>query len=134
MNDFEKATNGHTEPLAKRIDQAMAERQAMSALSGGELSSRPLLGYILAREGKPDEARKILEELVPKLDENLLLFWRTAYLCAALNELDRAFELLEKLRAEHFGLLVYTNCYSALDNLHGDPRYTELLRRIGLPS
>ena len=116
------------------IDQAMAERQAMSTLPGGESSSHPLLGFILAREGKLEEARKLLEELIPDLEEDLLLFWRTAYLCAALNELDLALDLLDKLCARRFGLLVYTNCYPALDNLHGDPRYEEMLRRIGLPS
>jgi serine/threonine protein kinase/Tfp pilus assembly protein PilF len=115
-------------------DLATAERQAMRALPGGELSSRPLLGLILAREGKVDEARKILEELVPELGEDLLLVWRTVYLCSALNQLDLAFELLDKLCAQRFGLLVYTKCYPVLDNLRGDPRYAEIVRRIGLPS
>jgi eukaryotic-like serine/threonine-protein kinase len=116
------------------IDPAMAECQAMCALPGGETVSRPLQGYLLARAGKLDEARKMLEELVPELDEDLLLVWRTAYLCAALNQLDRAFELLDKLCAQRFGLLVYTKYYPVLDNLRGDPRYAELLRRIGLPA
>jgi eukaryotic-like serine/threonine-protein kinase len=116
------------------FDLAVAERQAMCSLPGGELSSRPLLGYLLASQGKLDEARKILEELVPELGEDLLLTWRTVYLCAALNQLDLAFELLDKLYAQRFGLLVYTKCYPVLDNLRGDPRYAELLRRIGLPA
>jgi serine/threonine protein kinase/Flp pilus assembly protein TadD len=115
------------------IDLAMAEQQTMGTLPGGELASRPPLGYILVKAGHADRARKILEELAPALDDNLLLFWRTAYLCAALNKFDLAFELLDKLCAQRFGLLVYTKCYPALDNLHGDPRYAELLRRIGLP-
>ena len=115
------------------IDLATAEQQTMSSLPGGELAGRPLLGYILVKAGQVNEARKILEELAPVLDENLLLFWRTTYLCAALNEFDLAFDLLEKLSAQRFGLLVYTKCYPALDNLHGDPRYAELLSRIGLP-
>ncbi|HXH49452.1 MAG TPA: protein kinase [Terriglobia bacterium] len=118
---------------AGAYDLAIAEYRVMASLPGGELSSRPLRGYVLAREGKLDEARKILEGLVPEMGEDLLLAWRTAFLCAALNQFDLAFELLDKLFVERFGLLVYTKCYPVLDNLRRDPRYAELVRRIGLP-
>jgi serine/threonine protein kinase len=116
------------------IDQALAEREAMGALPGGESASRPLLGYLLARAGKVDEARKILEKLVPQLDDDLLLVWRTVYLCAVLNQPDLAFELLDKLCNARSGLLTLVKGYPVFDNLRRDPRYAELLRRIGLPS
>jgi serine/threonine protein kinase len=112
---------------------AEAECVVMASLPGGKLVSRSVLGYVLAKAGKVDEARKILEELMPALGEDLLLIWRTTYLCSALSEFDMAFELLDKLCAQRFGLLVYTRCYPALDNLRGDPRYAELVQRIGLP-
>ena len=115
-------------------DLAMAECQAVASLPGGNFASRPLHGYLLAKGGRLDEARKVLDELIPNLDDDLLLVWRTVYLCAVLNELDLAFELLDKLCTQRFGLLVYTKGYPVLDNLRGDPRYAELLRRIGLPS
>jgi tetratricopeptide (TPR) repeat protein len=118
---------------AGAYDLAIAEYRVMDSLPGGGLSSRPLLGYIFAKEGKQDEARKILDELVPELGEDMLLVWRTVYLCAALQQFDLAFELLVKLCEQRFGLLVYTKCYPVLDNLRGDPRYADLLRRIGLP-
>ena len=50
-----------------------------------------------------------------------------------LNEHDLAFELLDKLCAERFGILIYLKTYPAFDNLRGDPGFGELSRRIGLP-
>ncbi|MEJ2009922.1 MAG: tetratricopeptide repeat protein, partial [Acidobacteriota bacterium] len=114
-------------------DLAKAECQVVGSLPGGKSVSRPLLGYVLAKAGKLDEARKILEELKPALGEDLLSTWRSVYLCAALNEFDLAFEWIDKLYAQRFGLLTLIKGYPALDNLRSDPRYAELLRRIGLP-
>jgi serine/threonine protein kinase len=115
-------------------DLAKAECQVVGSLPGGKSVSRPVLGYVLAKAGKLDEARKILEELRPALGEDLLSTWRTVYLCAALNEFDLAFELIDKLRNLRFGLLTLTKGYPVLDNLRSDPRYADLLRRIGLPA
>jgi eukaryotic-like serine/threonine-protein kinase len=114
-------------------DSAMAECRVMASLPGDALISRALLGYICALAGRTDEARKILEEVMPALGEDLLVAWRALCLCVALNEFDRAFEWLDKLCAQRFALLTYIKGYPALDPLRSDPRYAELLRRIGLP-
>jgi len=114
-------------------DSAMAECQVISPLPGGKSVSRPLLGYVYALAGKQDQARKILEELKPTLGEDLLTIWRTAFLSAALDELELAFELLNKLCTQRFGLFTFIKGYPTLDNLRADPRYGELLHRLRLP-
>jgi TolB-like protein/Flp pilus assembly protein TadD len=119
---------------AGNYDLAVAECHMIGTLPGGQAVSRPLLGYVYALSGRTEEARKILEELKPALKDDLLLIWRTAFLCAALKELDMAFELLNRLCDERFGLITYIKGYPTLDNLRSDPRYAQLLQRMRLPA
>jgi eukaryotic-like serine/threonine-protein kinase len=116
-----------------KYELAAAECQAISSHRDAELTSRALLGYVYAVSGQPDRAREILEELKSSLNGNPLQRWRTVTLCAALNERDLAFQLLDKLCAERFAILIYIRDFPALDPLREDPRYVDLLRRIGLP-
>jgi len=52
---------------------------------------------------------------------------------ARLNEKDNAFQWLERAYAGHSDGLVRLKEEIGFDNLRSDPRYAELLRRIGLP-
>ncbi len=51
----------------------------------------------------------------------------------ALGERDQAFSWLEKAYAHHVSRLTNVNIEPGFDPLRGDPRYDDLLRRIGLP-
>ena len=52
---------------------------------------------------------------------------------ARLGEKDQAFEWLEKAYAAHDDGLVRLREALGFDNLRSDPRYADLLRRVGLP-
>lgn len=56
-----------------------------------------------------------------------------AALHARLGEKDQSFEWLEKAYAAHSDELVRLKEEVGFDNLRSDPRYADLLRRIGLP-
>ena len=112
--------------------EAMAECEKMKLLPGAELPSRAVLGYVYALAGRQEEARRILDELKPMLQGNMLLSFRAAVLCDALNERDQGFALLEKLYEERFFMVIYLNA-PYFDNLRLDPRFEDLLRRITHP-
>ncbi len=114
-------------------EASIAECHLIESLPGGKPVSVPLLGYALTKAGKTDQAREILEALLPTMGEDLLVTMRTVYLCAALHEHDRAFELLNKLYERHFPMLVIIKTIPIFENLRGDPRFEELCHRIGLP-
>jgi eukaryotic-like serine/threonine-protein kinase len=52
---------------------------------------------------------------------------------ALIGDRDHAFEYLEKAYAERSGRMEYIKNDEALEPLHSDPRYIDLLKRMGLP-
>jgi hypothetical protein len=56
-----------------------------------------------------------------------------AYDYASLGDKDHAFEWLEKAYAENAGTLSFVKIWKAMDPLRIDPRYADLLKRMGLP-
>jgi hypothetical protein len=52
---------------------------------------------------------------------------------ASLGDREQAFEWLEKSYQERDAFLVFLPILPEFRNLHGDPRFADLLRRIGLP-
>jgi len=73
--------------------------------------------------------------------KSLIAYSRTQYvppfafadLYARLGDKDRAFEYLEKTYDERGHNLAFIKVEPGLDNLRSDPRYSEFLRRMGLP-
>jgi eukaryotic-like serine/threonine-protein kinase len=53
--------------------------------------------------------------------------------CAHLGEKDQAFAWLEKAYAEKSGFLHYLKVSPDFDSLRSDPRYADLVKRMGLP-
>jgi len=56
-----------------------------------------------------------------------------AVLHARLGEKDQAFEWLERALAERDGRVCSLKVYAAYDSLRSDPRFRDLVRRLGLP-
>ena len=55
-----------------------------------------------------------------------------AYVYAGLGDLDRSFEWLEVAYEERIGMLIQLSRLPAGRDLAHDPRFSELMRRIGL--
>ena len=51
-----------------------------------------------------------------------------------LGENDRAMDYLEKSYEEHSHWLIYLHIDPSMDGLRDDPRFYDLLRRVGLPA
>jgi hypothetical protein len=83
--------------------------------------------------GKTDDAKKILNELKkqPKLDPLSLIELAQTY--SVMAEKTEAFEFLEAAYQERVGVLIILGAWRTLDNIRSDPRFADLLRRMGLP-
>jgi tryptophanyl-tRNA synthetase len=52
---------------------------------------------------------------------------------AALGDKDKAFFWLQKAYQENSSFMTSLKFWSAFDSLRSDPRFTDMLRRVGLP-
>lgn len=83
--------------------------------------------------GREADARKWLESLHEREKKEFIPPGNIAMVYAALDEKDKAFEYLEKAYAERSDLLASLRVNSAWDPLRSDPRFVDLLRRVGHP-
>ncbi|MEO8041065.1 MAG: tetratricopeptide repeat protein [Acidobacteriota bacterium] len=89
------------------------------------------LGYAYAVSGNAAEARKILAELSQPSANLYVSASSIASIYAGLNDKDKAFEWLNKAREQ--GSLAIMNVDPPFENLRGDPRFKDLLKRMNLP-
>ena len=123
----------HTYSRKGMYEEGLATCQKVVSLCGSNPLGRALSCLILARAGKTDEAQKILSELKghPKLHSRSLIL--LAETCSVMGQKTEAFEFLEVAYQERGGWLVFLGAYRNLSNIRTDPRYADLMRRMGLP-
>ena len=112
--------------------EAITAFQKAIPLSGDSPDESASLGCVYARSGKKAEARKIVEDLKELSRKKYIAPSVIAQLYVALGEKDQAFAWLDKAYEEHDFILVMLKVEPTFDNLRSDPRFTVLLKRIGL--
>ncbi len=91
------------------------------------------LGHVYAVSGRKTEARKILAELQRLSEHSYVQATDVALVYAGLGDKDKAFAWLDKAYEEHSFALSNLKVEPRFDLLRSDPRFADLLRRIGLP-
>jgi serine/threonine protein kinase/tetratricopeptide (TPR) repeat protein len=114
---------------------ADAEREFLSVEDAFAGTSRvkAALARIHARSGRRGEALRELKELALDRPGRYVAPHDLAWGYAALGDADRAMEWLEKAYAERSSALTYLEIEPLFDPLRGDPRFADLVRRVGLP-
>lgn len=114
---------------------AIAELEKGLKPAKEDLRSKALWGIVDALTGKQLEARKVLDQLRRELGPpNFSVAYHCAVLHALLGEIDEAFTCLDKARQGRSSRLAYLSIAPNFESLHDDPRFRELLRRIGIPA
>lgn len=113
------------------FEEAIAEFQKARTL-GDTPETLAWLGTSYALAGKRNEAQKVIGELNELSRRRYVSSYSLAEVYATWGDKDRAFAWLEKAYQEHAFLLVYLKAEPELDSLRSDPRFADLLRRMGL--
>jgi eukaryotic-like serine/threonine-protein kinase len=115
----------------RRYAEAIAEFQRDLA-NDRSAYSLSYVGYAYGLAGRRDEALTVLKELEEKYNKRESLAQYVAAVYAGLGDKDRAFAWLEKGFQDKSGLLHFIVTDAPFDPLRGDPRFADLLRRMGL--
>jgi TolB-like protein/DNA-binding winged helix-turn-helix (wHTH) protein/Flp pilus assembly protein TadD len=113
-----------------RYHEGIAELQRAIELSGGSTTCTSNLAYAYAVSGMRNEAAKILNDLKNRSNHGFSNAPEIALVYVGLGQKDQAMAWLENAYSERFnpGVLLRP----AFDPMRSDPRFQDLLRRIGL--
>jgi serine/threonine protein kinase/tetratricopeptide (TPR) repeat protein len=115
------------------LDQAIAALQMAVQMSHGANSMLATLGYAYGRAGKRANAQEVLAQLQERAKTKYVAALEFAVVYAGLGDKEKAFDWLQKAYLERSTWLVHIKWDDRFADLHGDPRFTALLRQIGLP-
>jgi len=112
---------------------ATAQAEKALQLLGGDLRGKAIWAGVSALIGNQDEARKVLHEIEkesrPPYSPDAV---QCAWIHKMLGQRNEALDWLEKALQGRTGSLIYLAAQPEFQDLHGDPRFDALLRRIGL--
>jgi len=124
---------GNVHVKEARFEEAIAEYQKAIPLSGESPDEPASLACAYALSGKKREAQQVLAELQERSKRSYISPVIIAFIYAALGEKDQAFAWLDKAYEGRDFILVLLKAEPMFDNLRSDPRFANLVRRVGLP-
>ena len=120
--------------LAKGMNrEAVPVMQKYSALSQASADSLALLGYSYARLEERGQAQRILQELTAVSKERFVPAFFFALVYTGLEDKDQAFTWLERAYVERYTRFAYLKLEALWDPLRSDQRFSDLVRRVGIP-
>ena len=124
--------------LGNDYEQKKMYREAFSELNKAKVFSRnaptPVaeLGYAYAVSGQRSDAQKIIRELMERATREYIDPCGIANIYLGMGERDLAYEWLEKAYKDRSPGMAWLKAEPKYDPLRSDPRFADLLRRIGL--
>jgi eukaryotic-like serine/threonine-protein kinase len=115
-----------------KYKEAIASFEKAAELSERSPASLGGLGMVYALAGRRAEAQKVLNELIELADQRYVPPVAIVHIHTGLGNKDQAFAWLEKAYQERSNFLAYLKVAAMVDPLRSDPRFTDLVRRVGL--
>lgn len=123
---------GQTYEQTHMYNEAVIEFQKAVKLSGEDVELLSARGHFYAMLGESEKAREVLELLEERAKSTYVPAYLVARVHLGFGDNDRVFEWLNKACDERYGYLAYLNVDPMFDNVRSDPRFAELVRRVGL--
>jgi TolB-like protein/tetratricopeptide (TPR) repeat protein len=115
---------GRAEDAVAALEKALSHSREALSLS--------YLGHVYGRLGRTDEARRLFRELEQLRAQGHAPPIAFAVIHAGLGDIDAAFDWLETAYRLRDGYLFWLPGAPGLDPLHSDPRFADLVHRMGV--
>jgi tetratricopeptide (TPR) repeat protein len=113
------------------LSQAITELQNARLIAAAVPETSAALGRAYAVSGKRGEAKQLIDELKERSKTSYVPPYNIATIYTGLSEKDQAFRWLEKDYEDRSWYLVFLKADPELDLLRSDPRFGDLMRRVG---
>jgi tetratricopeptide (TPR) repeat protein len=115
-----------------QTDQAIATSEKAVAISNRAPAALGVLGMAYGAAGRKGEANQIVNELLQLEKQRYVSPMAFVYVYLGLGNKDQSFAWLEKAREERSNGIAFFKVSPTVDPLRSDPRFADLLKRIGL--
>ena len=115
-------------------DDSLREMNKAQSLAKSSLIITGDLGHLYAVSGKTNEAKRVIDELKRLSAERFVNPFEIALIYVGLGDKEHAFQWMDTAFRERSDLLVYLNVDPRLDPIRSDPRFADLVRRVGIPT
>ena len=115
----------------RKYDEAILELQTAVSLADQSTETLAALAMAYAAAGKKKPAQQILAKLQQLAGKRYVLPYNVAKIHAAGADRDKAFEWLERAYEGGNPDLIELNSEPIFDGLRGEPKFSDLMRRIG---
>lgn len=115
-----------------QLEKAITEREKVVAISQRASPHLSALGYVYAVAGRRSDALGLLQELEERYAKGDGVGQGPAAICAGLGDFNQAFAWLEKDFQQHSAELQFITWRVQFRSLRRDPRYADLIHRMGI--
>lgn len=116
----------------RQIDEAIATSEKAVALSDRAPAALGVLGMAYGAAGRKGDANQIIKELLQLEKQRYVSPMAFVYVYIGLGNKDQSFAWLEKAHQERSNGIAFFKVSPTVDPLRSDPRFADLLKRIGL--
>jgi eukaryotic-like serine/threonine-protein kinase len=115
-----------------QVQKAYDALEKTIAAAGDTPFRKGFLGHIYAATGRTDDARRMVQEMNEQAKSRFVSSFYIGIVHAALGAIDEAFACMDRAFEERASYMAYFNVTPFLDALKSDPRFDEMVARLGL--
>ena len=113
--------------------EAIAALQNAARISSGDPVILGSLGHAYAASGRRSDALHTLADLKELSKQRYVAPFDMAAVYVGLRDKDQTFEWLQKALEDRSHWIIWIKCDPRFDGIRSDPRYGDVMRRMGLP-